>query len=310
MQEVSGFTAVEFYFLFMSFCIGACIGSFLNVVVWRLPRGASLSNPPSHCPNCEHRIRAWENIPIISWLCLKGRCSSCAQKISWRYPAGETATGLLFLVIFWQTALSRLLPMEAVLAYFWLASVGIAAAQIDAKHLYIPDKINYSSFIVAIGMAVFFPKSHFWIFDDLTLNSNPVIFTFFLEKLQLSQSLTQIFNASWAKASLDTLLGIVVAGGILASFALIGEIYRRGKKSKKNFIGWGDVKYIATIGAFLGAETTLIILTIAACTGFVYGVIKKIFLDKEKTFEASIAFGPHIFVANMLVIIFVDCYRS
>ena len=68
----------------IAFCLGCVIGSFLNVVVWRIPRGESLLTPPSHCPNCGHLIRAWENIPIISLLCLRGRCSGCHQPISIR----------------------------------------------------------------------------------------------------------------------------------------------------------------------------------------------------------------------------------
>ena len=103
----------------IAFCLGCVIGSFLNVVVWRIPRGESLLTPPSHCPNCGHLIRAWENIPIISWLCLRGRCSGCHQPISIRYPLGESATGLLFFII-WYAISRRNLPLAVLPGYFYL----------------------------------------------------------------------------------------------------------------------------------------------------------------------------------------------
>src|SRR5687767_268876 len=77
------------------FAFGACIGSFLNVVVWRLPRGKSLISPPSHCPNCQHRLAWYDNIPVFGWLMLRGRCRYCAVPISARYPIIEFITGSL-----------------------------------------------------------------------------------------------------------------------------------------------------------------------------------------------------------------------
>ena len=78
-------------------CLGACIGSFTNVVIWRLPRGESVVHPGSHCPRCGHGIRWHDNIPILSWLVLGGRCRDCGGTVSWRYPAVEALTSLLWL---------------------------------------------------------------------------------------------------------------------------------------------------------------------------------------------------------------------
>ena len=77
------------------FAIGLCIGSFLNVCIWRLPRGESLLHPGSHCPKCGHPIRPWENIPVLSWLALRAKCSQCSLPISGRYPLAVFVTGVL-----------------------------------------------------------------------------------------------------------------------------------------------------------------------------------------------------------------------
>ena len=82
---------------FFSFWLGACIGSFLNVVIWRVPRGESIARPPSHCPKCGSPIKWWQNLPILSWLALRGRCANCRAPISPRYIVVETIGGLLFL---------------------------------------------------------------------------------------------------------------------------------------------------------------------------------------------------------------------
>ena len=85
---------------FFSFWFGACIASFLNVVIWRAPRGESIVSPPSHCPKCSSPIRWWQNIPILSWLALRGRCAACKAPISPRYILVELLGGLLFLAVF------------------------------------------------------------------------------------------------------------------------------------------------------------------------------------------------------------------
>ena len=87
---------------FFSFWFGACIASFLNVVIWRAPRGESIVSPPSHCPKCSSPIRWWQNIPILSWLALRGRCAACKAPISPRYICVEALGGVLFLAAFFK----------------------------------------------------------------------------------------------------------------------------------------------------------------------------------------------------------------
>ena len=139
--------------------LGLCVGSFLNVVVWRLPRGESLSHPPSHCPKCGHAIRPWENIPLVSWLLLRARCSQCGLPISARYPLVEAANGLLWLVL-WLRLWASGLPLTHAPAWLFLASALLAVALIDIEHFLIPDKINLLGGGVALGLALLFPEIH------------------------------------------------------------------------------------------------------------------------------------------------------
>lgn len=127
---------------------GLIIGSFLNVVIYRFPRGESLAFPPSHCPNCNHHIKPWENIPLLSYLFLRGKCSSCKTTISARYPLVEGLTALIFYSAYLKFGLTWDLP---VLALF--GALLIAIAFIDIGHLIIPDSM------VIIG---FLPGFYLW----------------------------------------------------------------------------------------------------------------------------------------------------
>lgn len=142
-----------------AFALGACIGSFLNVVIWRLPRGESLSAPPSHCPKCGHGIRPWENIPLVSWLALRARCSSCREPISPRYPAVELLTAVVFLGV-WFRVVALGLPPSSLIDLFFLAGALIAVTFTDIEHRIIPGKVTYSGIAVGLGTALFLPSSH------------------------------------------------------------------------------------------------------------------------------------------------------
>lgn len=138
--------------------LGACVGSFLNVVVWRLPRGESLVSPPSHCPKCGASIRPWENIPILSWLILRGRCAHCGQPISMRYPLVEAATALLFLGV-WLRIWNTGMPLSSLPNGLFLAAALLAITLIDMDHCRIPNKITYPGMLLAGLTALLWPAS-------------------------------------------------------------------------------------------------------------------------------------------------------
>jgi len=124
---------------------GVAVGSFLNVVVHRVPRGLSVVAPPSACPGCGHAIRARDNVPVVSWLVLRGRCRDCAAPISPRYPLVEAGTGALFAAVLGVVGVSWALP-----AYLYLAAIAVALALIDLEVHRLPDAIVLPSYPVAL----------------------------------------------------------------------------------------------------------------------------------------------------------------
>jgi leader peptidase (prepilin peptidase) / N-methyltransferase len=118
--------------------LGLMIGSFLNVVIWRLPRGESIVRPPSHCPHCDTEIKPYDNIPVISWLVLRGRCRSCGASISPRYPLVELTCGVLWVAMALRFGADWALP-----AYLVLVSALLALSMIDFDTFLLPNKIVY-----------------------------------------------------------------------------------------------------------------------------------------------------------------------
>ncbi len=133
-----------------AFVFGAMIGSFLNVCIWRIPEGKSIVFPASHCPKCGKSIRPYDNIPLLSWLILRGRCRDCGKPISARYPLVELLTALLSLAMFWKYGLS--LPYVA--AFVFTAAL-IVITFIDFDHQIIPDVISLPGIPVFFLLAVF-----------------------------------------------------------------------------------------------------------------------------------------------------------
>ena len=126
---------------------GLLIGSFLNVVIWRVPRGESVVRPRSHCPKCDEPITPRDDIPLVSWLLLRGKCRHCGNPISVRYPLVELACGLLFAGFAIRFGLHMVL-----LAYLYLAAVGLALAMIDFDHKRLPDVLTLPSYPVALAL--------------------------------------------------------------------------------------------------------------------------------------------------------------
>jgi leader peptidase (prepilin peptidase) / N-methyltransferase len=125
--------------------VGLCIGSFLNVVIYRVPRGESVVRPSSHCPGCNQPIATRDNVPVVSWLLLRGRCRRCGERISARYPAVELLTGVLFAAV-----TARFINDQpwALPAFIYLAAVGVALAAIDLDVHRLPDVFTLPSYVV------------------------------------------------------------------------------------------------------------------------------------------------------------------
>ncbi|MCD6404202.1 MAG: prepilin peptidase, partial [Planctomycetes bacterium] len=161
------------FFGFATFGFGLIVGSFLNVCIYRLPREESLIYPPSHCPKCYQPIRAEDNIPVLSWLLLRGKCRFCGQRISIIYPAVELFTGALFAFYYWrfisphaQTVTAfpvgrQLLHMGALyLVHMAFISALVVVTFVDFKHLIIPDEISIGGTVLAVAASLVFPEMH------------------------------------------------------------------------------------------------------------------------------------------------------
>jgi leader peptidase (prepilin peptidase)/N-methyltransferase len=127
--------------------LGLLIGSFLNVVIWRVPRGESLLTPPSHCPACDHAVRSRDNIPVVSWLLLRGSCRDCGAAISPRYPLVEAGTAVVFAVLAARIGLEPELP-----AFLYLGAIGVALAMIDLDVKRLPNAIVLPSYVVGLAL--------------------------------------------------------------------------------------------------------------------------------------------------------------
>ena len=127
------------------FVLGLIIGSFLNVVIWRVPRGESVVKPPSHCPRCDTPIRPRDNVPVVSWLLLRGACRNCGERISARYPAVELLTGAVFAGLAARLAYDPALP-----AFLYLGAVCVALALIDLDTKRLPNVLTLPSYVVGL----------------------------------------------------------------------------------------------------------------------------------------------------------------
>jgi len=127
------------------FSFGIAIGSFLNVVIYRIPLEQNIAFPASHCPKCKTPLKWWHNIPIFSWLFLKGKCAFCQTKISARYPLIEIITGLLFVVLYYKIGLTWYLPF----VFLSFASL-LALSMIDFDYMAVPDSVNFAALVFAV----------------------------------------------------------------------------------------------------------------------------------------------------------------
>ena len=242
---------------FFSFWFGACIASFLNVVIWRAPRGESIVSPPSHCPKCSSPIRWWQNIPILSWLALRGRCAACKAPISPRYILVELLGGLLFLAAFLHM-LKFGLPLHFLVVYWIWIALMIVGSFIDFDHQLLPD------FVTVGGMA-------------LGLVANAYDSFFF-----------------WGKIYWENYL-LYCVGGLVFGFGLLWLVRWVGSKAfRREAMGMGDVFLMGAVGALFGPVAVLVTLILSSVFGSIVGV-GMILLSKTKLGKfVAIPYGPYI----------------
>jgi leader peptidase (prepilin peptidase) / N-methyltransferase len=230
--------AFPWFFPVVAAVFGACIGSFLNVCIYRIPAGKSVVRPGSHCA-CGQPIRWFDNIPVLSWLVLRGRARCCGRPFSVRYPAIELLTALLFLVCALVFG-----PAKALCAMLFAAML-VTASFIDIDHMIIPDRFSIGGAVIGVVLSLVFPSLHGY--------SVPP----FLDP-------TAGFIVTSLQSGTDAILGLFVGSALVLWIGLLAE-----KILRKEAMGFGDVKLLGCIGAFVGWQGAVF----AVFGGAILGVI-------------------------------------
>ncbi len=237
---------LPFFYIAVGVC-GAIIGSFLNVVIHRLPREESIVLPSSRCPSCGAAIAFYDNVPVLSYLLIGGRCRSCKTHISARYPAVEALTALLFVAVAWHDGLTLALPFDLL----FVAAI-TALVFIDAEHMILPNAITYPgivfSLIARLAVPYLIGEPHF---DDL-----PMLLNGPLAEMPL-----------WAASLIGALLGALIGGG---SLWLMGWTWEKLRGIEA--MGLGDVKMMFMVGAYLGWRLTILNIFIGVLSGSLIGM--------------------------------------
>jgi leader peptidase (prepilin peptidase)/N-methyltransferase len=242
---------------------GLLVGSFLNVCIVRLPRGRSIVTPPSHCPRCRAGISFYDNIPVISFLLLRGKCRKCGEPISWRYPIVELMNCLLYVWIvreFWISGEAFLLMA--------LCSSLIVITFIDYDHQIIPDVITLPGMLVGLSLAPFFMSA---LGDPLPFNLDRLL----------------PHAGPYLTAFLNSFIGLVLGAGPLLAIGWAWEKLRHVEA-----MGGGDVKLMGMVGSFLGWKSALLTIMLGALAGSVVGVA--LIALKRHKMEKVIPFGPFL----------------
>lgn len=264
--------------------LGLIVGSFLNVVVYRLPRGESLLHPGSHCPHCGRGVAPFDNVPLLAYLWLGGRCRHCRARIPLRYPALELLTGLLFAALVWRFGIGPMTPV-------WLAfgAALVAAAVIDADHRFIPDSISVGGLVLAFVLV---------------------------------PPLRWLGGEPFAPALARTAAGALLGGGLLWSVGFaharlataLGRRFEHWPGEGEALptprsldywiwfpgIGFGDVKLLAMIGAVLGPLGVLETIVAASLAGLLLGLA---LAALTRRWSSPFGFGPAIAAGALLVIL-------
>ncbi len=255
------------------FVFGLAIGSFLNVCILRIPAGRSIVLPASSCPKCNTPIKPWDNIPVLSYLILRGKCRSCGTKISPMYPAVEFLTAALFLLCYLAFGVS-------LMTFKWsiFSAIIVVLVFTDIRERILPDLVNFTGFAIGLVLSLFTPPS-----DGIALWLAGRVFAFPPPLPVLSLT--------------DSLLGAAFGSGVLW---VISEGYfrLRGREG----MGLGDVKMMLMAGSFLGLRRTILTILGGSLLGTVIGLA--IIIIRRKGTDYELPFGAFLGGASLLVVFF------
>ena len=310
------------------FVIGTVIGSFLNVCIHRLPQHdrfwdqlRGLSWPPSHCPNCKNNISRWDNVPVIGWLKLSGRCSFCSIRISPRYPLIEFGNGLLFVLVYWlefpasfssnatQTSLFSSLGPQMMgvwstagwmswryLYHLVLLEALVVATFIDFDLMIIPDGSTLPAMLAGVlggwgfGQVFLVPV---WFQNTRDLNIWKSIAPEWFHPLLSGPNIPEwiVAHPHWHGLAVS-LVGLVVGGGIVWLVRIIGQWVM-----KREAMGFGDVVLMAMIGSFLGWQATLVVFFLAPFCALAFILVALLTRRGQE-----IPYGPYLSLATLVLL--------
>jgi len=253
--------------------LGLVIGSFLNVCILRIPQGKSIVLPPSACPQCGTPIRPYDNIPVISYLLLRGKCRGCKTRISAMYPLVEILTAVLFFGCYWAFGLTI-----DTLKWCVFSAIMIVLVFTDLRERILPDLVNF----VGLGLGL--------------------LFSLFMRPYDGTASFVAYFafpslHSLRAISLLDALLGAAAGGGLLW---LVMEAYFRLRH--REGMGLGDVKMMLMVGAFLGLKRTMLTIFAGSMLGTLLGIV--FILARGKKSDYELPFGTFLGMAAILVVFF------
>jgi leader peptidase (prepilin peptidase)/N-methyltransferase len=226
---------------FLALLFGLIIGSFLNVCIYRWPRDLSVVKPRSHCTACEKTIAWYDNIPVVSFVLLRGRCRHCRARISWRYPVVELATGLQF--FYWVYA-HGVTALAIKMCVFSALLVGLVFSDLEERIL--PDEMTLGGIVLGLGFA--------WFVRIGDLSGSAILWLVGLQPPEKYRSLAE-----------------AAMGAALPAFFLWGGGWLYEKIRHREGLGFGDVKLIAMVGAFLGLHSALFTLVLGSIAGSIVG---------------------------------------
>ena len=246
---------------------GLLIGSFLNVCIYRMPRDLSVVKPRSHCPECKKTIAWYDNIPVVSYLLLAGRCRRCGYRIPLRYPIVELLTGAAFFC-----AVRFLGPTLAAVKFCVFGAIMIALIASDLEERILPDEFTIGGAVLGVIFAAFVP---------------------------LNSGLIRLFFGGPGRHTLLSVADAIFAGLFCAgAMWAVGAVYE--KVRHREGLGFGDVKMVGMIGAFLGIQGALLTLIVGSLLGAVTGLIFIWFTGKDaSTYE--LPFGSFLGAAALFV---------
>lgn len=263
------------------FLLGSTVGSFANVCIYRIALEKSIIWPESRCPRCLSAIAFRDNVPILGWIFLRGKCRTCALPISLRYPLIECLSGVLFLAVYWTHLVhGERLETEDFLRLVYhllLLSYLIVATFIDFDYYILPDSITLSGMALGLGLGTLWPDA---------------------------RPIPNHETTAWAGFMVG-LTGILVGGGMIWAIRIFGGLVFR-----REAMGFGDVTLMAMIGSFLGWQILPPTLFLAAILGLIQGLyklavwFKKVALrQKSLSTDREVPFGPYLSMAALVLML-------